>query len=134
MPHNNFEIIAFFTKIIPFLTKMLALFIGAIISLILSGDISIDGDDNAKLNINSIVFIKLICSIGLGLFLGEWTIDYWNFEHLNYYAQSAVLMMFSVFGMLIVGILYRSVQLTFGKKTLSEIVIEIKETAKALLK
>ncbi|WP_155400100.1 hypothetical protein [Moraxella bovoculi] len=45
--------------------------------------------------------------------------DYWDFEHLGYYAQAAILMSFSVFGMLIFGMLYRSVQLTFTDKTLS---------------
>ncbi|OPH36054.1 hypothetical protein [Moraxella equi] len=118
----------------PFLIKLLALLLGGIIALVLSGDIKIDDNDNANLKINGKVIIKLLCSIGLGLFLGEWTIDYWEFEHLNYYAQSAVLMMFSVFGMLIFGIVYRSIQLTLHEKTLSEIIIEVKNVVRAFLK
>lgn len=127
MPNNLLENL-------PFLVKLLALLVGGIIALVLSGDIKIDDDDNANLKINGKVIIKLLCSIGLGLFLGEWTIDYWNFEHLNYYAQSAVLMMFSIFGMLVFGIIYRSVQLTTHEKTLSEIIFEIKNVIKAFLK
>lgn len=118
----------------PFLIKLLALLLGGIIALVLSGDIKIDDDDNANLKINLKVIIKLLCSIGIGLYFGEWTIDYWDFEHLNYYAQSAVLMAFSVFGMLIFGIVYRSAQLTFHEKTLSEIIFEVKNVIKAFLK
>lgn len=118
----------------PFLIKILALLLGGLTALVLSGDIKIDDNDNARLNINLKVIIKLLCSIGLGLFLGEFTIDYWHFNHLNYYAQSAVLMAFSVFGMLVFGIVYRSVQLTLSEKTLSQIVSEIKEVIKAFVK
>lgn len=127
MPHNTFGAI-------PFFIKLLALLLGSIIALVLSGDINVDSDDNAKLNLNLKAAIKLVCSVSLGLFLGEFTIDYFNYEHLSYYSQAGILMTFSIFGMLIFGILYRSVQLTLSNKTLSEIVIEIKETAKALLK
>lgn len=127
MPNNMLESM-------PWLIKFFALFIGGIISLVLSGDINIDDNDNATLKINMRVIIKLLCSIGLGLFIGEFIIDYFDYEHLNYYSQSAVLMAFSVFGMLIFGILYRSVQLTMSDKTLSQIVIEIKQTVKAFLK
>ena len=118
----------------PFFIKLLALLLGGVIALVLSDDIKVDNQDNASLKIKPRVIVKLLCSIGLGLFLGEWTIDYWDFEHLNYYAQSAVLMMFSVFGMLIFGIVYRSVQLTLHEKTLSEIVTEVKSVIKAFLK
>ncbi len=127
MPNNVLESM-------PWLIKLLALIVGGIISLVLSGDIDIDGNDNAKLKINLKVLTKLLCSIGLGLFIGEFAIDYFDYEHLNYYSQSAVLMAFSVFGMLVFGILYRSVQLTLHEKTLSEIVIEVKQTIKAFLK
>lgn len=120
------------SKTFPFLAKLFALIIGGIISLVLSGDINLDSNNQAQLNINLKVVLKLLCSIGMGLYLGEFTIDYWDFEHLNYYAQSAVLMAFSIFGMLAFGVLYRSVQLTFTDKELSEIITEVKKTIKAL--
>lgn len=122
------------SKTFPFLAKLFALIIGGIISLVLSGDINLDSNNQAQLNINLKVVLKLLCSIGMGLYLGEFTIDYWDFEHLNYYAQSAVLMAFSIFGMLAFGVLYRSVQLTFTDKELSEIITEVKKTIKALFK
>lgn len=122
------------SKTFPFLAKLFALIIGGIVSLVLSGDINLDNNNQAQLNINLKVVLKLLCSIGMGLYLGEFTIDYWDFEHLNYYAQSAVLMAFSIFGMLAFGVLYRSVQLTFTDKELSEIIIEVKKTIKALFK
>lgn len=122
------------SKTFPFLAKLFALIIGGIVSLVLSGDINLDNNNQAQLNINLKVVLKLLCSIGMGLYLGEFTIDYWDFEHLNYYAQSAVLMAFSIFGMLAFGVLYRSVQLTFTDKELSEIITEVKKTIQALFK
>lgn len=122
------------SKTFPFLAKLFALIIGGIVSLVLSGDINLDNNNQAQLNINLKVVLKLLCSIGMGLYLGEFTIDYWDFEHLNYYAQSAVLMAFSIFGMLVFGVLYRSVQLTFTDKELSEIITEVKKTIQALFK
>lgn len=122
------------TKTVPFLVKLFALIVGGIISLILSGDIRLDKQDNANLRINLKIILKITCAIGLGLFFGEFIIDYFDFEHLNYYAQAVFYLIFSAFGMLIFGIIYRSLQLTFTDKTLSEIIAEIKNVAKALIK
>lgn len=122
------------TKAIPFFTKLFALIVGGLISLVLSGDINLDKDDNAKLNVNLKVILKITCAIGLGLFAGEFVIDMFDFEHLNYYAQAVFYLIFSAFGMLIFGTVYRSWQLTFTDKTLSEIVGEIKNIVKALIK
>lgn len=122
------------TKTVPFLVKLFALIVGGIISLILSGDIRLDKQDNASLRINLKIILKITCAIGLGLFFGEFIIDYFDFEHLNYYAQAVFYLIFSAFGMLIFGIIYRSLQLTFTDKTLSEIIAEIKNVAKALIK
>lgn len=122
------------TKAIPFFTKLFALIVGGLISLVLSGDINLDKDDNANLTLNLKIIIKITCAIGLGLFLGEFTIDYFDFEHLNYYAQALFYLIFSAFGMLVFGTIYRSWQLTTSDKTLSEIVGEIKNIVKALIK
>lgn len=122
------------TKAIPFLTKLFALIVGGIISLVLSGDIRLDNQENANLRINIKIILKITCAIGLGLFLGEFTIAYFDFEHLNYYAQAVFYLIASSFGMLIFGIIYRSIQLTFTDKTLSEIIAEIKNIIKALIK
>lgn len=122
------------TKAVPFFIKLFALIVGGLISLVLSGDINLDKDDNAKLNINLKVILKITCAIGLGLFAGEFVIDMFDFEHLNYYAQALFYLIFSAFGMLFIGTLYRGWQLQFTDKTLSEIIAEIKNVIKALIK
>lgn len=124
----------FLTKALPFLTKSFALIVGSLVSLVLSGDIDLDARNNAKLTINLKIILKITLCIGLGLFLGEFTIDYFDFRHLNYYAQAMFYMIASAFGLLIVGIGYRAVQLTFSDKSFSEIVAEVKNITKALLK
>lgn len=122
------------TKAVPFLIKLFALLVGGLISLVLSGDIRLDKDDNANLRLNLYIILKITCAIGLGLFIGDFMIDYFDFEHLNYYAQAVFYLIFSAFGMLIFGTVYRSWQLTFTDKTLSEIVGEVKNIVKALIK
>lgn len=122
------------TKTIPFLTKLFALIVGGIISLVLSGDIRLDNEDNANLKINLKIILKITCAVGLGLFIGEFVIDYYDFEYLNYYAQAIFYLIASAFGMLIFGVIYRSIQLTFTDKTLSQIVSEIKSITKAFIK
>lgn len=112
------------------LIKLLAIIMGGIICLILSGDIDADG----KIKINRYVILKFLCSVVLGLFCGEFIIDYLDWEHLNHFAQGFILMSLSVFGMLIVGILYQSIRFTFSDKTLSEIVEELKKAVTAILK
>lgn len=119
---------------VPFVIKLFACILGGLISLVLSGDINLDSRDNATLALNLKVILKITCAIGLGLFIGEFVVDYYNFEHLTYYAQAVFYLITSAFGMLIFGIVYRSVQLTFTDKTLSEIISEIKNITKALIK
>ncbi len=121
--HENFSAIAMAIKLV-------ALILGSILCLILSGDI--DKDGNIKINSN--VILKFCCSLGIGLFFGEFFIDHLDWEHMNIYAQCAILMSFAVFGMLVLGVLYRSIQLTLQEKTFTEIVNEIKETIKAISK
>lgn len=122
------------SKSIPFVVKLFALLVGGILSLVLSGDIDLDSKNNAKLTINLYVIVKLTCAIGLGLFIGEFVIDYFDYDYLNYYAQAVFYLIASAFGMLLFGIIYRSIQLTFTNKTIGQIIEEIKEITKAVLK
>lgn len=115
---------------LPLIIKLLAVVMGGILCLILSGDI----DTQGKIKINVGVILKFTCSVVLGLYCGEFIIDYLDWEHLNHFAQGFVLMSLSVFGMLIFGILYQSFQLTFRDKTLSEIIKEMKQALNAILK
>lgn len=119
------------TKAIPFLFKLVVVIMGGILSLLLSGDISTDDKNRLVLNHIYIICIKLISAIVLGLVIGEFIIDYWHFEHLSFYAQSIFNLLVSVFGIMIIGTLYRAYQLTFTDKTVAEIIIEIKNILRA---
>lgn len=110
--------------------KFLALIGGGIFCLVMSGDVNSDG----HIKINRNVALKFFCSVVIGLYCGEFLIDYLDWEHLNIFSQGFVLMSFSVFGMAIFGALYRSFQLTFTDKTLSEIIQEVKQAVTAILK
>lgn len=120
-----------FTKAIPFLFKLVVVIMGGILSLLLSGDISTDDKNRLIINHIYIICIKLISAIVLGLVIGEFIIDYWHFEHLSFYAQSIFNLLVSVFGIMIIGTLYRAYQLTFTDKTLAEIILEVKKILKA---
>lgn len=122
------------TKLIPFLIKLFALAIGALVALALSGDIELDKQEHARLKINLFIVIKISCAIGTGLFLGEFIVDWWDLDHLNYYAQALFFLIASAFGMLILGIIYRSIQLTFTDKTLHEIISELKRIIRAFIR
>ena len=47
--------------------------------------------------------------------------------------QGFVMLIFAVFGMLLIGIWYQAIQLLKGK-TISELILEIKEAFKAIFK
>lgn len=115
---------------VPYLIKILAVIIGGIIALVLSGDIDKDG----KIKINFGVILKFTSSVMIGLYIGEFCIDWYDWEHLSYFSQGAVMMMFSVFGMLVMGIIYQAIQVSFKNKSLIDVVIEIKRALGALLK
>lgn len=122
------------TKIVPFMTKLIAVLIGGLISLVLAGDIKINEQNEPVIKHLKYILIKMACAVGIGWYSGSFVVDYFNFEHLTFMAQGLFYIGASTFGMLFVGILYRSAQLTFTNKTLSEIISEIKNILKALLK
>lgn len=121
-------------KVIPFLIKLTALIVGGILSLVFSGDINLDKDNNASLTINKKVILKLVLAIAVGLFIGDFMVIRFNYDSMNYYAKAIFYLLSSMFGMLALGTLYRGWQLQTKDKTLSEIVAEIKSITKALIK
>lgn len=121
-------------EIIPFFIKLLALIVGGILSLVFSGDINLDNDNNVRLTISMKVVLKLLCAIVVGLHFGDFTVDYFDYENMDYYSKAVFYLLSSMFGMLALGTVYRSFQLTFTDKTLSEIVAEVKDVVKALMK
>lgn len=116
-------------KIFPWMLKVFAAIIGAIFSLILSGDIDKDG----KLQISQTLIIKLLFGISLSLFGGQAFIEYYHLTDRSIMTHGFVMLIFAVFGLLIIGIIYQAIKLMQGK-TLSEIVLEIRETFRAIFK
>lgn len=109
-------------KILMYLPKVLFATIGGIISLIFSDDIKADG----SVKIGYMVILKLTVSVALGLAIGDWTIFFYDLHHVPVMAVGLIFLMSSVFGLLALGILYRSVQLTLTNKTLAEVISEVK--------
>lgn len=121
MPQNTLSAL-------PWILKVFAVTIGAVFALALSGDIDHDG----KLNLSAMVLIKFTFSAGVGLFGGELIIEHMQW-HYSIMSQSFISMIVSVFGMLVVGIIYQSLRMWDGK-TLPEIISEVKKSFVAIFK
>lgn len=115
---------------IPLIIKILAVIIGAIFALTLTGDI----DQNGKLKLSFGVAIKFAFSAYFGFLSGAWVIEYLQWGKYSHVSHGFIMMMCSVFGMTIVGIFYQAIKLSTTDKTPSEIVTEIKATFKAIFK
>lgn len=115
---------------LPFFVKVFAVIIGAVFAMTLTGDI--DGDGKLKLSFG--VLIKIAFSATFGFMAGGWLIEYMGWQSWGYTSHGFVMMLCSVFGMTLVGILYQSVLLSLTDKKLSEIVAEIKLTFKSIFK
>lgn len=122
MPHN--------LPNIPLIIKLLAVIIGAVFALTLTGDI----DQEGKLKLSTGVLIKLTFSAFFGFLTGEWLIEYFSLGAYSYATHGFIMMLTSVFGMTAVGIIYQSLKLATTDKTPSEIIKEIKNTFNSILK
>lgn len=127
MPVNNMDILAL--KIVMYLPKVIAAVMGAVFSLVLSGDIGEDG----KIKINISVIIKFSIAVTISLFGGEAFIELMEYQEYSVMTHGAIMLFFAVFGMLIVGIGYQSIELMKGKPP-SVIIKEIKESLISILK
>lgn len=117
-------------KALPWFLKIIAAVIGAIFALTLSGDI----DTHGRIKINISVIMKFVFSVAISLYGGSAFIEYYELAaHYSHMAQGFVMLMFAVFGMLCIGILYQAVQLMKGK-SLTEIIVEVKETFSSIFK
>lgn len=117
-------------KALPWFLKIIAAVIGAIFALTLSGDIDTDG----RIKINVSVIMKFTFSVAISLYGGSAFIEYNELSaHYSHMAQGFVMLIFAVFGMLCIGILYQAVQLMKGK-SLTEIIVEVKETFSSIFK
>ena len=117
-------------KALPWFLKIIAAVIGAIFALTLSGDI----DTHGRIKINVSVIMKFVFSVAISLYGGSAFIEYYDLaDSYSHMAQGFVMLMFAVFGMLCIGILYQAVQLMKGK-SLTEIIVEVKETFSSIFK
>lgn len=116
-------------KGLPWLLKIIAAIMGAVLALILSGDI----DPQGRIKITIGVILKFAISVAISLYGGSAFIEYYQLTHYSMQSQGFVMLIFAVFGMLLIGIWYQSMQLWKGK-ALSEIVIEVKAAFIAMFK
>ena len=116
-------------KGLPWLLKIAAAILGAILALILSGDIDTEG----RIKITVGVILKFTISVAISLYGGSAFIEYYQLTSYSLMSQGFVMLLFAVFGMLMIGIWYQSLQLLKGK-TVSEIIAEVKAAFSALFK
>ena len=116
-------------KGLPLLLKIIAAIMGAILALILSGDI----DTQGRIKITVGVILKFTISVAISLYGGSAFIEYYQLTTYSLMSQGFVMLIFAVFGMLLIGILYQSIQLWKGK-TFSEIITEVKAAFIAMFK
>lgn len=116
-------------KGLPLIFKIIAAIMGAILALILSGDI----DTAARIKITTGVILKFAISITISLYGGSAFIEYYQLTSYSTLSQGFVMLLFAVFGMLLIGICYQSLQLLKGK-AFSEIITEVKNAFSAMFK
>lgn len=105
----------------PWVIKAVPAVVGAILALILSGDV----DKEGKIQISLGVIGKFLFSVSVSLYGGAAFIEYYDLNNYSQMAQGFVMLMFAVFGLLAIGILYQSIALMQGKP-LSEVISEVK--------
>ena len=113
---------------IPWIIKVIPAVVGAILALVLSGDI----DKQGKIQVSLSVVGKFLFSVSVSLYGGSAFIEYYELAHYSHMAQGFVMLMFAVFGLLFIGIFYQSIALMKGKP-LNEVIVEIKQTFLAIL-
>ena len=113
---------------IPWIIKVVPAVVGAILALVLSGDI----DKNGKIQVSLGVIGKFLFSVSVSLYGGSAFIEYYELSKYSHMAQGFVMLMFAVFGLLGIGILYQSIALMQGKP-LSEVISEVKAALISIL-
>ena len=106
---------------IPWVIKAVPAVVGAILALVLSGDI----DKNGKIQVSMGVIGKFLFSVSVSLYGGSAFIEYFELSKYSHMTQGFVMLIFAVFGLLAIGILYQSIALMQGKP-LSEVISEVK--------
>ena len=113
---------------IPWVIKIFPAVVGAILALVLSGDI----DKEGKIQVSLGVISKFLFSVSVSLYGGAAFIEYHELNNYSYMAQGFVMLMFAVFGLLIIGIAYQSIALLKGK-SMSDVIAEVKAAFVAII-
>ena len=113
---------------IPWVLKIFPAVIGAILALVLSGDI----DTNGKIQVSLGVITKFVCSVTVSLYGGSAFIEHYGYLTSSTMFQGFIMLMFAVFGLLFIGIAYQSIALLKGK-SMSQVIAEIKAAFVAIV-
>ena len=113
---------------IPWVIKIFPAVVGAILALVLSGDI----DKNGKIQVSLGVIGKFLFSVSVSLYGGSAFIEYYDLSKYSHMTQGFVMLMFAVFGLLFIGIAYQSIALLKGK-SISAVIAEIKSAFVAII-
>ncbi len=116
-----------FVKLFALFGKIVAAVLGAVLALVLSGDI----DAKGRIKINLSVIIKVSGAVAFSIYGGAIIVEVYDLNHLSETAKNFVVFCLAVFGLLIIGIVYQSIELLRGKR-LSEVVGEIAAAFKAI--
>lgn len=113
---------------IPWLIKIIPAVVGAILALVLSGDI----DKTGKIQVSASVITKFVCSVTVSLYGGSAFIEHYGYLEKSTMFQGFIMLMFAVFGLLLIGIAYQSIALLKGK-SMAEVIAEVKSAFVAIL-
>ena len=112
---------------IPWIIKIIPAIVGAILALVLSGDI----DKSGKIQVSLSVIGKFVASVTVSLYGGSAFIEHFGLLTKSTMFQGFIMLMFAVFGLMAIGILYQSIALMKGKP-LPEVIFEIKSAFAAI--
>ncbi len=113
---------------LPWVIKLVPAVVGAILALVLSGDIDKDG----KIQVTLGVIGKFLFSVSVSLYGGAAFIEYYELSQYSHMAQGFVMLIFAVFGLLTIGIVYQSIALMQGK-SIAEVIAEVKSAFIAIV-
>ncbi len=112
---------------VPWILKIIPAVAGAILALVLSGDI----DKHGRAYISIGVIGKFLSSVIVSLYGGSAFIEHYGLLKMSIMTHGFIMLIFSVFGLLGIGIIYQSIALLKGKP-LDEVISEIRSAFVAI--
>ena len=113
---------------LPWVIKLVPAVVGAILALVLSGDI----DKEGKIQVTLGLIGKFLFSVSVSLYGGAAFIEYYELNQYSHMAQGFVMLIFAVFGLLTIGIVYQSIALMQGK-SIAEVITEVRAAFVAII-